>query len=54
MDLLRQMTKESGGKYQTTLNRVLRDTLLGEKNGILSRVERLEKKVFRKRDKQKT
>ena len=54
LDLLHQMAKESGGKYQTTLNRVLRDTLLGEKDGLLARVERLEKKVFGKGAKQKT
>lgn len=52
--LLRQMAEESGGKYQTTLNRVLRDVLLGENNGLLARVERLERRVFRKRGKQET
>ncbi|MBI2346727.1 MAG: BrnA antitoxin family protein [Deltaproteobacteria bacterium] len=47
VEILRQLAIESGGKYQTILNHVLRDYLLGEKQGLLARLARLENAVFR-------
>jgi uncharacterized protein (DUF4415 family) len=44
---LKTLAQESGGKYQTMLNQVLRDYLMGTKNGVLKRLARLEKSVFR-------
>lgn len=48
LKLLHQMAEDSGGKYQTILNQVLRNQLFGKKEGILARIERLEKVVFKK------
>ena len=42
------MAEDSGGKYQTILNQVLRNQLFGEKEGVLTRIERLERAVFKK------
>lgn len=47
--LLRRFAREAGSKYQTVLNQILRERLLGEKKGILSRIEKLERAVFRKK-----
>ncbi|MBI5299347.1 MAG: BrnA antitoxin family protein [Deltaproteobacteria bacterium] len=49
LDMLRQLARESGSKYQSILNQILRDALLGEKKGLFARIERLEKTVFKKR-----
>ena len=49
LNLLHQMAEDSGGKYQTILNQVLRNQLFGKKEGVLARIERLEKAVFEKR-----
>lgn len=48
LKLLHQMAEDSGGKYQTILNQMLRNQLFGEKEGILARIERLERAVFKK------
>lgn len=48
LDALRRIAKESGGKYQTVINQALRHALLGEAEGLLMRVERLEREVFKK------
>ena len=47
--LIQQMALESGGKYQTLLNHILRDYLLGEEQGLICRLSKLEKAVFRKK-----
>lgn len=46
---LRQRAHDSGGKYQSVLNRVLREHFFDERNNFLTRLERLEKAVFEKR-----
>ena len=47
LDLIRKVAAESGGKYQAVLNQVLRKALLGEGEGVLARIERLERAVFK-------
>ncbi|HBF12316.1 MAG TPA: CopG family transcriptional regulator [Deltaproteobacteria bacterium] len=47
LEALRDMALQSGNKYQTILNQALRAYLLQEKNGILERITRLEKAVFK-------
>ena len=47
LETLRKVATESGGKYQAVLNQVLRQALLGESEGLLSRIERLERAVFK-------
>ena len=47
LKVLREMAEKSGGKYQTLLNKILRDILLDDKKGILQRLEELEKVVFK-------
>lgn len=46
---LRKIATESGGKYQAVLNQVLRQALLGEQEGLLMRIEKLEREVFKNR-----
>lgn len=46
---VRELAEDSGSKYQTILNHILRDSLFGHKKGLLARLDRLERKVFRKR-----
>lgn len=46
---LKALAEESGGKYQTLLNQILRDYLFDEKKGILTRLSKLEKAVFKRR-----
>lgn len=47
LDLLRQLANDSGSKYQAVLNQVLRGALLGERQGLIARIARLEKAVFK-------
>jgi uncharacterized protein (DUF4415 family) len=47
IDIIRQLALESGGKYQPMLNQILRNALLGKKEGLISRIEQLEKAVFK-------
>jgi uncharacterized protein (DUF4415 family) len=47
LETLRKVATESGGKYQAVLNQVLRQALMGETEGLLSRIERLERAVFK-------
>ncbi len=47
--MLRQLAHESGTKYQTLLNQLLRNVLFDEKEGLWARIDRLEKTVFKKR-----
>ncbi len=49
LEILRRLASESGGKYQALLNQILRDYLLGQKEGLISRLAKLEKAVFKKR-----
>ncbi|MCP5463593.1 MAG: BrnA antitoxin family protein [Deltaproteobacteria bacterium] len=42
---LRKIAKDSGSKYQTVLNQILRSALFGKNEGIFSRVESLEKEL---------
>lgn len=44
---LKTLAKCSGGKYQTTLNQILREYFLGEDNGLLKRIGKLERAVFK-------
>lgn len=46
---LRQLARDSGSKYQTVLNQLLRQALFDEDKGLLARVAKLEKAVFKKR-----
>lgn len=48
LEILRKVATGSGGKYQAVLNQVLRQTLLGEHEGLLMRIEKLERAVFKK------
>lgn len=43
---LRRRARDSSGKYQSVLNRILREHLFDERNNLLTRLERLEKAVF--------
>lgn len=47
LDTIRKVATESGGKYQAVLNQVLRRALLDESEGLLARIERLERAVFK-------
>ena len=47
--MLRKLAKESGSKYQTILNQLLRKALFDETLNLLDRVGRLEKAVFKKK-----
>ena len=49
LDMLRKLALHSGGKYQSVLNQVLRDYFFGKKKGLVARIERLEKAVFKKK-----
>ena len=44
---LREVAAESGNKYQTFLNHILRSYLLGPKEGLMARLSRLERAVFK-------
>jgi len=44
---LKETAKASGTRYQTLLNKLLRQSLIGDKRTILERLERLEKAVFK-------
>ena len=46
MTTLKDLAKDSGGKYQSVLNQILRDYLFGQKDGIVARISRLEEAVF--------
>lgn len=46
LDNLRRIAEDSGSKYQTVLNQLLRSYLFGKKEGIVARLERLEETVF--------
>lgn len=49
LDQIRKLAQDSGSKYQTILNQVLRDALFGQQAGLIARINRLEGAVFRKR-----
>ncbi|MBI4208494.1 MAG: BrnA antitoxin family protein [Deltaproteobacteria bacterium] len=49
LDILRSLAIDSGSKYQALLNQILKDYLLGQKRGLVSRIARLEEAVFKKR-----
>lgn len=49
LDMLRQLATDAGSKYQSLLNQILRDYFFGKKEGLIARIERLEKEVFKKR-----
>lgn len=49
LEVLRKLALQSGGKYQAILNQLLRSSLLGEKAGLISRIERLERIVLKKK-----
>ncbi|MBU0506051.1 BrnA antitoxin family protein [bacterium] len=44
---LKDVADQSGNKYQTLLNTILREYFFGEKKGILNRLSKLEKAVFK-------
>lgn len=48
LETLKGLANDSGSKYQTILNQILRDYLFGQKEGLVARVSRLEKAVFDK------
>jgi len=45
LKLIKGMAHDSGSKYQTVLNQILRDYLLGQKEGLVARITNLEKAV---------
>lgn len=45
---LKKMAGESGNKYQTLLNQILREYIFGQALGVLSRIAKLEQKVFKR------
>ncbi len=45
LETLRMMAIDSGSKYQTVLNQLLRSYLFGKSQGLVARVERLERKI---------
>ena len=47
LNILRQLARDSGGKYQTLLNQILRSALLDARSGLVSRIDNLEKAVFK-------
>ena len=49
LEALRKTARSSGTKYQTLLNQLLREALIGDSKTILERLERLEKAVFKNR-----
>ncbi|MBF0106157.1 MAG: BrnA antitoxin family protein [Deltaproteobacteria bacterium] len=49
MSALKEMADQSGSKYQTILNQILRDYIYGQKQGLIARIDRLEKIVFKKK-----
>jgi predicted DNA binding CopG/RHH family protein len=49
LQALKEMAGKSGARYQTLLNQLLRQSLLGGAGTILERLEKLEKAVFKKR-----
>lgn len=46
LDALKLLAGKTGGRYQTLLNQLLRQTLVGDSATILERLEKLEKAVF--------
>lgn len=44
---LKETAQSSGTRYQTLLNQLLREALIGDTGTILERLERLEKAVFK-------
>lgn len=46
LDEIRALADNSGSKYQAILNQILRDYLFGQKDGLVARIDRLEKAVF--------
>lgn len=44
---LRELANDSGSKYQSVLNQILKDYLFGKKEGLISRIVRLEEAVFK-------
>ena len=48
LQALKETAQGTGVKYQTLLNQILRQSLIGEARGILERLEKLEKAVFKK------
>jgi uncharacterized protein (DUF4415 family) len=43
---IRAIADDSGSKYQTVLNQILKDYLFGKKEGLVARIARLESAVF--------
>ena len=48
LENLRKLAQDSGSKYQSILNQILRDYLFGQKKGLVARLSRLEAAVFQK------
>ena len=51
IDVLKKTAKKHGGKYQSLLNTILRNALLGETSfeDLESRIERLEEEILKKK-----
>ena len=47
LDSLQTRAKKEKSKYQTLLNKILRDFLMNDQNGIEQRLSRLEKAMFK-------
>lgn len=47
LEVLKETAQGSGTKYQTLLNQLLRQALIGDTKTILGRLEKLEKAVFK-------
>ncbi len=49
VEALKETASNSGGKYQTLLNQILRSSLIGDTSSILERLTKLETEVYKKK-----
>lgn len=47
LEKLHELAHDSGGKYQTVLNQLLKNSLFGKREGLMARIARLEEAVFK-------
>lgn len=50
IEALKAAASGSGGRYQTLLNQILRDYLIGDSPTILERLKKLEEEVYKKKN----
>ena len=49
IEALKEAAAGSGGRYQTLLNQILRNSLIGDSSTILERLKKLEDEVYKKK-----